>query len=232
MSLLTEDAWALSQRGCDRCPVCQRDPVLMTTEPTPARPWWPEHTGRSVLISEAPPVTGGFWQAGQYDDLREQLFCILQGRGRPFPSDLHGDPALRAFMRENLFLLQTVKWPFAKGRRKRRPSFNNLGRRAQEALIDHTMAAHLGPELALLEPAAVLAMGTAAWQACASLICGEMCEVPIGQARGKSFAIALAGRSIPLEVALLPVDQNMRRVGEAALIRDDIAKFVTRHRSD
>ena len=118
MSLLTEDAWALSQRGCDRCPVCQRDPVLMATDPTPARPWWPEHTGRLVLISEAPPVSG------------------------------------------------------------------------------------------------------------------EMCEVPIGQARGKSFAIAIAGRSIPLDVALLPVDQNMRRGGEAALIRDDIAKFVTRHRSD
>lgn len=174
-------------------------------------------------------MTGGFWQTGQYDDLRQQLFCILQGRGRPFPSDLHGDPALRAFMSKNLFLLQTVKWPFAKGRRKQRPSFNNLGPRVQEALIDHTMDAHLGPELALLEPTAVLAMGTAAWQACASLISGELREVPIGQVRGKSFAIAIEERSTPLDVTLLPVDQNMRRVGEAALIRDDIAKFVTRY---
>jgi len=201
----------------------------MTSERTPARPWWPEHKGRLVLISEAPPMTGGFWQTDQYDDLRKHLFCILQGLGRRFPSDLHGDPALRAFMGENLFLLQTVKWPFAKGRRKRRPSFNNLGPRTQEALIDHTMAGHLGPELALLEPTAVLAMGTAAWQACASLISGELRELPIGQARGKSFAMAIEARSIPLDVALLPVDQNMRRGGEAALIRDDIAKFLSRH---
>jgi hypothetical protein len=174
-------------------------------------------------------VTGGFWQTDQYDDLREHLFCILQGLGRRFPSDLHGNPALRVFMGENLFLLQTVKWPLAKGQRKRRPSFNNLCRRTQDALIDHSTAAHLGPELALLGPTGVLAMGTAAWQACASFISDELRELPVGHARGKSFAIVIEGRSIPLDVALLPVYQNMRRVGEAALIRDDIANFLSRH---
>lgn len=147
MTTLTEETWAGVQRGCDECPVCRRDSALETGGQVPARPWWPERQGRFLLISEAPPLTGGFWQTGEYDGLREHLFCVLQGLGRRFPNDLHGDEAIRTFMAGDLFLLQTVKWPLAKGSRKRRPSFNHLGPGTRDALLAHTAASHLGPEL-------------------------------------------------------------------------------------
>ena len=231
MAALTKEAWAVAQQACDDCSVCHRDAALDTKGRVPARPWWPECQGRPLLISEAPPLTGGFWRTGQYDDLREHLFCILQGLGRPFPNDLHGDEAIRTFMACDLFLLQTVKWPLAKGSRKRRPSFNHLGPRMQDALIAHTTTVHLGPELGLLAPKAVLAMGNAAWWACVKFIRGrrDLRGIRVSEARRQRYEMTVEGRPIPLDVTSLPVDQNMRRSGDAAVIREETAEFFRRH---
>jgi len=65
METLNEEAWAAVQRGCDDCLVCRRDPALDTKGAVPSRPWWPECQGRFLLVSEAPPLTGGFWRTGQ-----------------------------------------------------------------------------------------------------------------------------------------------------------------------
>jgi uracil-DNA glycosylase len=227
MATLTEETWAAAQRGCDECPACRRDAALDTKGAAPGRPLWPEHQGRLVLISEAPPLTGGFWRTGQYDDLREHVFCVLQGLGCQFPSDLHGESAIRTFMAHNLFLLQTVKWPFAKGSRKRRPSYNSFGPRAQDALIAHTTTTHLGRELALLAPGAVLAMGNAAWKACVKFTQGrtDLDGIRVSDARGQLYEMIVEGRAIPLGVTSLPVDQNMRRTVEATIIRENINDF-------
>ena len=224
--MLTTDAWAAAQQRCDECAGCRVNRLLVTTGQRPARPWWPECLGRIVLISEAPPSSGGFWETGQYDDLRENLVCILQGLGLRFPSDFRGEAAIRAFMGHNLFLLQTVKWPFVKDKNRR--SFNHLGRRNQDAPIEHTIAEHLGKELRLLAPRAVLAMGTAAAQACATYVRGHARGLRIGQLRGQSFEAIIDDRLVPLDVTSPPVDQNMRRVEEAAVIRDEILKFMRR----
>ena len=53
-------------------------------------------------------------------------------------------------------------------------------------------------------------------------------DLRIGEARGQSFEMVVDGLTIPLDVTFLPVDQNMRRVQEAALVRDDIANFLRR----
>jgi len=232
METLNEEAWAAVQRGCDDCLVCRRDPALDTKGAVPSRPWWPECQGRFLLVSEAPPLTGGFWRTGQYDDLREHVFSVLQGLGCRFPSDFHGDPAIRTFMAGNLFLLQTVKWPLAKGRRKRRPSFNGLGPRTQDTLVTHTTATHLGPELALLAPRAVLAMGTAAWRACGRFIQTrtDLGQIRVSAARSQRYEMTVESQPIPLDVTSLAVDQNMRRPVGAAVIREDIAEFLRRHR--
>jgi hypothetical protein len=179
-----------------------------------------------VLISEAPPLSGGFWKTGQYDDLRENLLCILQGLGLGFPGDFHTEAAIRVFIEHDLFLLQTVKWPLVKERHRR--SFNHLGRPNQDTLIEHTIAEHLGPELVSLAPKAVLAMGTAAWQACATYIPGQPRDVRISQVRGQSFQAIIDSQTVPVDVTSLPVDQNMRRVEEAALIREEISNFMRR----
>ena len=222
--MLTTDAWTAQQRRCDECRECRANPLFVTTGQSPAGPWWPERQGRIVLISEAPPESGGFWQTGQYDDLRENLFCILQGLGRRVPSDFHAEAAIRVFMGHDLFLLQTVKWPLVKKKPQR--SFNHLRRPNQDALIAHTIEEHLGPELQLLAPGAVLAMGSAAWQACATLVPGQRRGSRISQVRGQSFQAVIDSRAVPLGVTSLPVGQNMRRAGEAALIKDEITKFM------
>jgi uracil-DNA glycosylase len=224
--MLTSDTWAATQRNCDECLDCRANPRLVTTGVSPARPWWPERQGRIVLVSEAPPMSGGFWNTGVYDDLRDNLFCILQGLGLRLPNDFHADTAIRVFLQHDLFLLQTVKWPLA--REKHRRSFNHFSRTDQDTLVTHTRADHLGPELQLLAPRAVLAMGTAAWQACATYVPGQGRDARLGEVRGRSFEAIIDNRAVPLDVTSLPVGQNMRRVEEAALIRTEIATFMRR----
>jgi hypothetical protein len=180
----------------------------------------------------SPALDRGFWRVGNHDNLREHLFRGLQRLGQSFPSDLHGDQAIQTFIAANLFLVQTLKWPLGKGsRHKRRRSFNSLGPRAKHRLVAHTNAAHIGPELALLGPRAVLAMGNAAWQACASFIPGsaDLGEIGVSAARGRLYEMEITGRPIPLEVTSLPLDQNMRKPFLAAVIRHDIARFLNRH---
>jgi len=232
MMTLTKEAWAAIQHGCDDCAICRGDAGLDTKGAVPGRPWWPECQGRLLLVSEAPPVTGGFWRTGQYDDLREHLFCILQGLGCRFPNDLHSDVAIRSFLAENLFLLRTVKWPLAKGNHKWRPNFNRLRPHIQDTLVTHTTATHLGPELVSLAPKAVLAMGTAAWRACGTFVRTrtDLHNLRVTAARGQVYEMAVENQGIPLDVTLLPVGQNMRRPVDAATIREDIGIFFRRYR--
>jgi hypothetical protein len=84
--------------------------IFLKNQRSPGRPWNPVRPGRLLFISEAPPVTGGFWRIGVKDDLRENLVTLLQEQKFQFPSDVHSRAALAAFLSHGFFLVQALKW--------------------------------------------------------------------------------------------------------------------------
>ena len=109
------DHWQDLQRGIDRCEDCLRFGLglLHRVDKFPARPPAPRAV-KLLFLSEAPPITGGFWAAPPTrDNLRDQLFAILNQEGVPIgPS--WSDRCLQDFVDRGYFLLQTVKWPLLK----------------------------------------------------------------------------------------------------------------------
>jgi hypothetical protein len=89
-----------------------------------------------LFISEAPPTSGGFWRTGEYDDLRKNLFELLKDHGLQIPLDINSKAAFEVFLSGDFFLVQALKWPLARGKRKKRPSFNHLGLDQQRRLIE------------------------------------------------------------------------------------------------
>ena len=80
-------AWEAFQAGINSCTECKRlgSGLMIHTTERPARPPAPSG-GELLFISEAPPPSGGFWAAPPAeDDLRRNLFLILQGKNVPLP---------------------------------------------------------------------------------------------------------------------------------------------------
>lgn len=178
-------------------------------------------------------MTGGFWRTNGDDDLRSQLVFILRRLGGCL-DESSGD-VMTNFLAAGLFLLQALKWPLAKRDRKKRPSFGQLGSAQRTRLISHANESHLLPELMLLRPRAILAMGNAAWQACVEFIPGDgarLRKLGIRDVRGQCFEARLGSTSVPLGATLLPVDQNMRIGTNASLIRQDVEAFLTPYRNN
>jgi len=75
-------------------------------------------------------------------------------------------------------------------------------------------------------------MGTAAWRACGRFIQTrtDLSQIRVSAARSQRYEMTVEGQPIPLDVTSLAVDQNMRRPVGAAVIREDIAEFLRRHR--
>ena len=143
-----DEEWDSIQAGIDTCSVCLREELFKETESHPSRPISPKDAGRILFLSEAPPVTGGFWRLGCADHLRESLLPLL---GIQTTSS---EIAVKAFMDKTFFLLQSLKWPLVR-------TFNHLGRRQQSRLIEHSVKEHLDPEMSLVKPKRILAMGKA-----------------------------------------------------------------------
>lgn len=178
-----------------------------------------------------PPPAGGFWNLESKDDLRDNLLGLLREAGLTLPTNPDSKETMEAFLTGGFFLVQAMKWPFAKGKRKQRPNFNQVGPRVRRRLSDHTVSAHLRQEVAVIAPSGILAMGNAAWQACIRLPLEEtsLPQDGVETVRGADYQIRFANRAIPLNATLLPVGQNMRHYVKKGWIMEDFRNFLNRH---
>ncbi len=231
-----EENWRAVQSDIDTCKVCRSENLFERVNHLPGRPCNPGHRGRLLFISEAPPVLGGFWKEEIEDDLRKNLLTLLKKTGFEFPVDVYSQKALETFLWHGFFLVQTLKWPFAQGKRKKRPSFNDLGPAQQRGLIEHSVDAHLWRELDLIAPSGILALGKAAWCACVKLS-----QRPLPSQKG-SFETLVERREdyqlmhpnglIPLNVTYLAVKRNMNQQARARAIEEVLKRFLERTRTD
>ncbi len=231
MCEITEQDWGVVQTGINTCDECQSECLFEQVSPPPCRPWNPVHRGRLLFISEAPPVSGGFWQVGVKDNLRKNILELLRDHGLLVPSDIYRWEALGVFLSGGFFLVQTLKWPLAQRKRKQRPGFNQLGPAQKRRLIIHSVSARLRYELELIAPRGILALGNAAWQACVKLS-----QHPLTSQSGKmetlrcgDYQVVLPNGSIPLNVTYLPVSKIMKDQKKAKAVREDIGRFLNRH---
>lgn len=217
--------WESVQNAIDTCSICLHDPALIQITPAPIRPPNPIASGRLLLISEAPPESGGFWQTKSQDKLRRNILNLLVLPGLQPSNREAGQESLQIFLDANFFLLQAIKWPLKK------KSFNKLSRGEQRRLIGHSVEAHLQHEVALVSPSGILAMGNAAWRARRSLNGAEdtLPDAGVETVRGKDYTMKLQQTLVSLNVTFLPVDQNMNRSEQRGCILEDIAVFLSRH---
>jgi len=117
-------------------------------------PELPEPKPQPILfVSEAPPTDGGFWvvqpKERRQDGLRTNLLPLLgmspAGETQP----------LKTFRDRGYFLLQSFQRPL-------KFSINGVGVPERRDMLDHHVAAHLKPHLALLRPRAIQALGKTA----------------------------------------------------------------------
>jgi len=236
MSQITQGEWNQVENNIDTCDRCKSEPLFDTKTITPARPWNPVHRGRLLFISENPPVTGGFWETKCDDGLRQNILQLLK---IPHSCNDH-HAALESFLSHRtssgfqFFLVQTLKWPYAKNlkREKKKKGYNQSRHSpGMRRLIEHTVSAHLGAEIGTICPIGILAMGNAAWDACRELSKNKS-ELPNGgieTVRGYPYTLQLASGSIALNVTHLPVGLNMNYPNRASEIRQDIEDFLRRH---
>lgn len=214
MPEISDPGWHFIQRQIDACLICLSEQAYKKCEHSPARPWNPCHTGRILFLSEAPPATGGFWNAQAPDHLRRQLLRLIG-------MELSGDPAaeIRKFVERDYFLLQSLKWPLKK-------TFNHFGASVQDRLVQHTARAHLGREIEAILPRAMVVMGKAAWRSCLE-ISADAANLPIfSEVLGKNILIRIGTITIPVTVTYLPVAQNLQISERAAAVRSHISCFL------
>src|SRR5215470_13423952 len=66
--IVSDGPWRGIQTRLDRCAVCLRETCFVPSLPGHSRPWSPSRKGRLLLVSEAPPESGGFWHVSQHKD--------------------------------------------------------------------------------------------------------------------------------------------------------------------
>ncbi len=211
-------AWQNLQASIDACPVCHSMTCFTGTRARPpARPLPPIRSGGMLLIAEAPPPDGGFWNPEADDDLRRILLGLLP----------QGSEALMLFVAAGFSLIHTFKWPLGKADGTRT---NYNGSRQQKQALMHTLT-HLADEIRALKPVGILAMGNAAWHAAVALTEGTdeyPLKVQTAQSRKpQDYRIGLT--QIPLNVTLLPVSRNMMQRGKREAIVNDVREFGKRH---
>src|SRR5262249_34325864 len=139
------------------------------------------------------------------DTLREHLLALLREQGYLLPQHSQSAAALQAFLSQGFFLLQTLKWPLADGRR----GVFGLTPAVRERLLRHTARAHLRRELALCAPQHIVALGNAAWQACTMLSERPLPLRGVGALRSGDYQLWLSSGPLPLNVTYLPVPRIM-----------------------
>ncbi|MEP6958430.1 MAG: hypothetical protein ABI980_06840 [Nitrospirota bacterium] len=232
MSEIQLEEWEQIQTNIDTCDRCKSETLFDTKSIIPARPWNPMHRGRLLFISENPPITGGFWETKSEDGLRQNLLRLLN-----IPSSSDHNEALKWFLAHRysgdlqFFLIQTLKWPYAKVLREQKRGYNQNRSPTMRRLIEHTVSAHLGPEIAAILPIGTLATGNAAWDACRALS-KDNSKLPTGgieTVRGHPYTLQLASGSIALDVTHLPVGRNITYPKRAGEISRDFESFLNRH---
>ncbi|MGH2359891.1 MAG: hypothetical protein ACRDGM_05035 [bacterium] len=218
-------AWEELQRGIDACLDCRRlgFGLLLQMDGTPIRP--PEPRSVNLLfISEAPPITGGFWvPPPRKDDLRDRLFDILAAEDlRLRPSGSEG--CLVDFCSLGCFLIQAVKWPLCESARNLRPQ--------ERRLIEHSVEAHVGHELTRVQPTTIVPMGRVACYAAGRIFGSSGFEFKRGtkleEVRGRRFIVNAPGLRRP--ATLLPTGLPVkRRARDLSLIRSEIAQVLGGH---
>lgn len=215
--------WRAWQEQINSCQ-CRKCNLFKQCSP-PARPWRPIREERILFISEAPPAEGGFWAPRPVaDKLRQHLLAILESLGLQVPKDHHSCEALYAFLLGGFFLVQAIKWPLIRG-------FNQLGSKQQRTLVQHSMDYHLQCEIEAIRPRAIIALGNAAWAACARLH-QDQAALPnrgVTDLRIQDFELHVSGgRDVLLNVTYLPVDRIMNQAKRAREIQEDICRFLRR----
>ena len=192
--------WEVLQSGIDACSCQNHSCFDVKTGQRAARPLPPTNRGGLLLLAEAPPPEGGFWNARADDDLRLNLLGMLT----------QGSDALAAFLNAGFSLVHTLKWPLVR-RAGKRLNYVRLKPKEKREMVEHAVT-HLRDEIRLLKPRAILAMGAAAWHASLRLTSHDH-EYPdrVEAARERpphDYSLVL-DHPIPLHVTLLPVAQNV-----------------------
>lgn len=216
-----DSKWENIQNDINTCP-CRTDTLFVQTTSIPVRPPSSFTGNPLLLISEAPPETGGFWNLSGDDSLRSNVLQLLRTKGLQIPAN--SKEALDSFIAGGLFLVQTLKWPLAN-----RKTYNNLGPAQKRQLTEHAAARHLQSEMMALAPNGIYAMGNAAWDACRRLSVGAgLPEGGVETVRGmKDLFINLSHRKIPINVSILPTAYNFNT--RFPMVLDDFTDFLNRH---
>jgi len=227
MSAIAQNDWLNLQNSIDNCEVCHSETLFNCKELRPARPWFPIHTGRILLISEAPPITGGFWNKNAKDNLRRNALELLR-----IPAQRTYQAELEAFLLSDFLLLQALKWPIApwdKGKNiGESRNFNNLRSGEKRRVIEHSVSHHLKGEIEALAPVGILVLGTAALDALKNLMGfpSDIQREGVEALRGENFVLNLSTGQVPLLVTLLPLPQNFRFPGKKEFIKKDFKEFL------
>lgn len=223
MQEITDEKWQLIQHGIDQCRTCLNESLFDPSRP-PARPWNPVCRGRLLLIAEAPPPNGGFWQSDTHDDLRNNLLGFL----------LPADQALDLFLSRNFFLVHAIKWPFTVKNGENRYSFNSIPRPTDKTKVArHSAKAHLVEEVVAIAPRGILAMGNAATR-----VCAELSDTPtdlntagvetLRVRASQDYQITIQRTRIPVNVTTLPVARTMRSWHHVQEFQKDVLAFMAR----
>ncbi|MCA9468577.1 MAG: hypothetical protein KC643_24490 [Nitrospira sp.] len=215
MAQIPSQEWATIQDGIDTCSECLRNELFKPYLELPIRPGTPIETGRVLFLSEAPPLTGGFWGLAHPDRLRANLLGFLGIETSPFRH------ALNSFLKNNFFLLQSVKWPLIK-------TFNHLSARQQRGLIEHSAKEHLGSEIETIRPKKILALGKAEWLSC-RFLSNAWKNADIGKFEkdlGVFHPMTVMGEKVKWMATYLIIDQNLRLPRRAEAISLHLQSFL------
>ncbi len=119
--MTTEPKWENIQNDINSCS-CRTDALFVQTPSIPARPPSSFTEKPLLLVSEAPPETGGFWELRVDDSLRSNVLQLLRAKGLQVPANSNSKEALHCFLAGGFFLVQALKWSLANGK-----TYNNLG---------------------------------------------------------------------------------------------------------
>jgi uracil-DNA glycosylase len=216
------EPWGELQRGIDTCPDCHRLGVglFLSVDAPPIRPPEPRAV-KLLFISEAPPITGGFWvRPPRPDDLRDQLLRILAQQGLQLRSSV-SEGCLEDFCAQGLFLIQAVKWPLRESARNLRPT--------ERGLIEHGVRAHLEGELQRIQPTTIVPLGRVACYASGQMFASHgfefKCTTKLEEVRGRRFIVNAPCLRIP--ATLMPTGLPVRRrAGHLSLIGSEIAQVL------
>jgi uracil-DNA glycosylase len=210
-----DQAWSSTQRNIDCCSICLREKLFKLGESAPSRPISPRRSNPILFLSEAPPLTGGFWRLDDGDDLRSKLMSMLKIQSE------ETNKSIDLFLNRGFFLLQSIKWPLFK-------TFNHLAPKKQRELIEHSAQEHLSREIDLLKPKAIFAMGKAAWLSCLFLsgLWNQAVKSKFEQSLGTMHTMSLDGRDVKWMATYLIIGQNLRLPERSEKISAHLNSFL------